>query len=145
MGFYKRFIVILMLLSALLSACSNGEKTATTEPKYTPIPQTAIQSTIDDIKNRKNIKDASFEVNGDKIEMKLVVDGVSFTDKNTARDYADSYLRTISNYVDGSKPTKYYYGEVYDGYYVHIVVEDPQGMQAVEGNLYPGFENITWQ
>ncbi|QKE72116.1 hypothetical protein HPK19_04585 [Arthrobacter citreus] len=145
MKFNKTFTVIFVLLLALLSACSGGEKTATKEPKYKEIPQSAIQSTIDDMKTREHIKDATFEVNGDKIEMKLVVDDASFLDKNTARDYADSYLRTISIYVEDSNPTKDSYGKVYDGYYVHIVVEDTQGMEAIEGDILPGYPGVTWQ
>lgn len=144
---FLRKLTVLMATVLLLSACNVGEETNTTtkEPKYKEIPQTAIQSTIDDMKTRSNIKDATFTVSGDKIEMKLTVDDASLHDEGRAQSYADSYLRTISNYVDGSNPTDSSYGEVYDGYYVHIVVEDTQGMQAIEGDKYASFDSITWQ
>ncbi|MFF3021193.1 hypothetical protein ACFVRR_00825 [Gottfriedia sp. NPDC057948] len=77
--------------------------------------------------------------------MKLTVDDANLFDKGVAISYANSYLRVISNYVEGSKPTKYYYGEVYKGYYVHITVQDTEEMQAVEGDMYPSFDSITWQ
>jgi hypothetical protein len=136
-----------VFLALSLGACSSETKTTTTQKKdeYKPIAQSAIDSTVNDMKTRENIKDATFTVNGDKIEMKLVVDGASLTDKDAARDYADSYLRTISIYVDGSNPTKDSYGKVYDGYYVHIVVEDQNGIQAIEGQILPGYSGISWE
>ena len=137
---------MLTLLAFLLSACSSGEKTATkSKEKYAPIPQSAIQSTIDDMKTREHIKDATFTVAKNKIEMKLTVDDPN-VDKQSAQSYADSYLRVISNYVDGSNPkASGDYGKVYDGYYVHITVEDTQGMTLIEGDKYPSFKSITWQ
>ncbi|MGG3694299.1 hypothetical protein, partial [Heyndrickxia ginsengihumi] len=90
-------------------------------------------------------KDASFTVKGNKIKMKLVIDDISTSDDKTAIKYADTYLRAISMYVDDNHPTADSYGKVYDGYYVDIVVEDPNGMQAVEGKMYPGLKGITWE
>jgi hypothetical protein len=143
---FLRNLVMLTLLAILLSACNSGEKTATKAKKYAPIPHSAIQSTIDDMKTREHIKDATFTVAKNKIEMKLTVDDPNLTDKSAAQSYADSYLRVISNYVDGSNPkASGDYGKVYDGYYVHITVEDTQGMQLIEGDKYPSFKSITWQ
>jgi len=145
MKFIKLTIMAAMMIG-LLGACSDDTKTNTTaskEEKYVEIPQEAINSTVEDMKGRENIADATFEVKGNKIEMKLTVKNVS--DADSAIPYADSFLRTTSVYVGDSNPTESSYGEVYDGYYVNITVEDPNGIQLLEGDLLPGFSSITWK
>ena len=137
------FVAILTMLTALLLGACGSDKTSKKEADYKPIPQSAIQSTVADMKTREHIKDATFEVTGNKITMKLTVDDA---DKTRAQSYADSYLRVISNYVSGSYPkASGDYGKVYDGYYVNITVEDTQGMQLIEGDKYPNFKSITWK
>lgn len=135
------FIVI---LSLLLSACGSTNTAKSNDDKPEPISTSAIKQTVLDMKSRENVKDASFTVKGDKIKMKLVVDNISTSDSESARKYADQFLRAISMYVDDNQPTKDSYGKIYDGYYVDIVVEDPNGMQAIEGKMLPGY-SISWE
>ncbi|MGG3717892.1 hypothetical protein, partial [Heyndrickxia ginsengihumi] len=124
---------------------STSKASASKKIEYKKISESAIKQTVDDMKSRDHIKDASFTVKGNKIKMKLVVDDPNLTDDKTAIKYADTYLRAISLYVDDNKPTKDSYGKIYDGYYVDIIVDDTDGMQAVEGKMYPGINSITWE
>ncbi|MFD4706102.1 hypothetical protein ACFWM3_14710 [Gottfriedia sp. NPDC058432] len=144
------FVAILTMLTALiLGACSSAKESTTKEAKYKEIPQSAIQSTVGDMKTRENIKDATFEVKGNKINMTLTVDDAKLSGqsgKSLAQSYADSYLRVISNYVDGSNPkSSGDYGKVYDGYFVNIVVVDSEGFTLIEGEKYPSFKSVTWK
>lgn len=140
-------VSIISLMCLFLSACGDSKKddAKADTVEYKAIDQSAIEQTVEDMKGRDHIQDASFTVNKNKIEMKIVADDVSNSDKETARSHADSFLRAISMYVDDNKPTKDSYGKIYDGYYVRIVVEDNNGTQAIEGNMYPGIKSITWE
>lgn len=142
----KRLILgLVVVLSLGLAACGSDNATkAKAEPKPATIPSDAITQLVEDMKTRDNIKDASFKVNGDKITMKLVVDGTSLFDKKEAQKYADGFLRSISMYTD-NKPTSSNYGKIYKNYYVDISVDDGAGITVIEGKKLAGYDSFDWE
>ncbi|RFU71008.1 hypothetical protein D0469_03450 [Peribacillus saganii] len=100
------------------------------EPEKLPISDFAKETAVKFFKETDGVKDASIEVKGDRIILNFAA---AINDDAHAKSLGDSFIRTLSSNVDGSSPTKDYYGELFDGYHVEVYAKNEAGATVMEG------------
>ncbi|MDF1510187.1 hypothetical protein PZE06_18800 [Robertmurraya sp. DFI.2.37] len=167
--FYKRWWFFAILVFLLLGAiASQGEETQELErdkPKaevnddkkpekvevepekeresvVLEVTDTAIDMAVETTLQTPEVSDAAISVKNDTISFAVIV-GAS-TNKETAQEIGDNFIRQLSAFTDGSTPTKDYYGELYDEFDVLITIADPAENIIAQGAKVRTSPKITW-
>lgn len=161
--FYKRWWFFAILVFLLLGAiASQGEETqelerdkpksevkkVEVEPEKEPesvaleVTDAAIDMAVGTTLQTPEVSDAAISVKNDTISFAVIV-GAS-TNKETAQEIGDNFIRQLSAFTDGSTPRKDYYGELYDEFDVLITIAGPAENIIAQGAKVRTSPKITW-
>ncbi|RAP30712.1 hypothetical protein C2W64_01908 [Brevibacillus laterosporus] len=111
------------------------------QPKI-QIDDKLIQRATEYVKSGDYVKDAAIAVEGPRASLVVTVDYA--VNKETAKNIADNFVRTLGSEAGGKSPTRDYYGEVYDYYDILVTVITPDGKEVLLGAKVTSASNIRW-
>jgi len=118
------------------------------KPELPAIPTEAQEMAISEIKKDTLVKDAAVVIEGDTINLAIVVNAA--TNEEHAKRLGDNFVRMLASFTaffnenDLKGPTKDYLGELWDYYNLNIGVGTGPDHFIVQGAKVKTAQKITW-
>ena len=137
------FGLISIILMFSLVGCGESE-----EKKLPVVPQTAIDTAMQEIKKNEEVSDSYIKINGNEIIFSITVKNASMS-KDKAKELVDSFVRILSSKMSTDNkeitmPTKDNLGGLYDYYGIHAGVGTSKDNIMYQGAKVVGVDKLTW-
>ncbi|APC41067.1 hypothetical protein [Clostridium estertheticum] len=141
----KKIILGLIGVILILSLVGCGESE---EKKLPAIPQTAIDTAMQEMKKNSEVSDGYIKINGNEIVFAITVKNASISE-DKAKGLADSFIRLLGsqmsiNNKDMASPTKDNLGGLYDYYGIHVGIGASADNIMYQGTKVVGVDKLTW-